>query len=270
MRRRRFQRRQRLRSLPARDAKGVLDAAQAGRAGTLRGLGDLFEEVAAEGIVRTAHRAVGLADELRNQMQVPDGAEERGQIAERLIDADLFQVRLGEPFGIRCVFLVRPVDQRLPAPAHALPPDAGPPPVVLVEGDLVPPRDAALSFQIDGDLHVGIPARGQAADAGDTAAARVQHGFPEAVAGERDVPEKAKGVQEVRLAGGVRPHEEQAVPDGDVHLQEVLPVPQAQTPEPRVPAHRSFPIHRAASRVMRAAGRPSPPRGPGPGGSRGR
>ena len=222
-----------------RHAQRALDAAEPGGPGAFLGLGDLLQEIAAEGVVRPSDRTVGLAHELRDQVQVPDGAEERGQIAKRLIDVDLLQIGLGEPLRIRGVLLARPVDQRFPSAAHPLPPDTGAPLVVLVERYLVFPGGAlAVFFQLDRYLHVGILARGEAANAADPAAAGVENGLPEAAARERDVPEKTECIQEVRLPGGVRAHKEQAVPKGDVHLPEVLPVPQAQPPEPQILAHR--------------------------------
>lgn len=219
----------------------------------LLGLGDLFQEVAAERIVRPSDRAVRLAHELRDEMEVSDRAEEHGQVPEDLIDADLLQVGLRETLRVRGVLLVRPFDQHLSGTAHSFAANARAPLVVLMECDLVLPG-SLLSFllELDGYLHVRVPAGSQTANAADSATARIEDRFPEATAGESDVAEKAKGIQKVGLPRRVGAHQKQAIPDRDLDPQEVLPVPQTQAPETQILAHdpsrpRRLPRHQAGA-----------------------
>jgi hypothetical protein len=210
------------------DAKGLLYAPEAGSPSPLWNACNLLQKIASEGIIRTADRTIGLTYKLGHQMEVSDGTEEHYQIAKRLVDIDLLEVRLRQPLRIGGVVLVRPTDQLLLVSTYALPADTRATLVVLIEGDLVFPRRTACIFvQLDRYLHVRVFSRGQASNTADAAALRMAHSFAKATTRYSKIPKEAKYIQKIGFPRSVRPHQKDAIPDAYVHSLEVLPVPQA-------------------------------------------
>ena len=141
------------------------------RSGSLLRVGNLLQEVTAEGVIRPAGRPVGLTDKLRDEVQVPDRLEEHGEIPELLVDVDLLQVGLRQTRGIRVVIPIRPANQHIVVLEHSFTAYPGTPLVVLSQRELVSPSVTVLLLQFDGDLNVWVSAGRQAADVAHPAAA---------------------------------------------------------------------------------------------------
>jgi hypothetical protein len=97
-----------------------------------RRTGNLFEEVTSVRIAGASDRAIWVANELRNNMQISDRSEEVRHGSEFLVRRDLFQVCLSQTLVIVLILCIRAVQHLSPAVDHDLALYNGPSQVVLI------------------------------------------------------------------------------------------------------------------------------------------
>jgi hypothetical protein len=135
-------------------------------------------------------------------------------------------------FRIRFVFLVRSLQDGPALAEYKLALHESPAQLVLSETHLVCPKIRVLVIPYAcPDNNIRILSGGKAADRRDATSAADR--FPEAATDSRDVVEEPQYIEQVRLAGSVRSHEEHARLEQDIDAGEVAPVLQLKSCKPQ-------------------------------------
>jgi hypothetical protein len=100
---------------------------------------NLFQKIAAKGVVRAADRAIRLPDDLGDDVEVTDGRKKCGQIAERTIHVYLLKVGLGQSSRVITIFIVGPFQKNLAVAEHPFLAQEGTALLVLIDRNLVYP-----------------------------------------------------------------------------------------------------------------------------------
>ena len=122
-------------------AQSLLHASEPRVAGSRRGRIHLDDEVASEGIVVGDQGARGVADDLRDEVEVLDPVEIVGDGAEPLVGGDLLEVRLGQEDLVLAITVIGTSEQLLSVLHDQLLIDdrAVPPLSLTLDGEPVPP-----------------------------------------------------------------------------------------------------------------------------------
>ena len=124
-----------------RRAQGLLHAPEPGITRSGRGRVHLGDEIAPEGVVSGDDGARGVADDLRDEVEVLDSIEVVGDGAEPLIGRDLLEVRLGQEGLIRQIPVIGAPEQFRAVPHDQLLVDDGTVSALplALDGEPVPP-----------------------------------------------------------------------------------------------------------------------------------
>jgi hypothetical protein len=213
-----------------RGLKGFKDTAQARLLCFLGHSRDLLKKVTAVRIVLPAHGAVRLADQLRHNVQIAHAAEKLSHFAKPLVGVHLLQIRLREPFRVLVILGVRPREDLFFVLEDLLFRDERPLPVVLPELEGLPPScGGAVRPHSHIDQNVGVLTGGKTTKSGNPVA--VLDSTLKAASHGNDVPQEAKNVEEIGLAGGIGTDQKHPTLQFHVRLLEVLPVFQADAGE---------------------------------------
>src|SRR5437867_5413948 len=88
------------------NAEGITDAAQSCSLSLFRRTSNLFQKVAAKRVFALSYRAIRLAHELRNNVQVAYRPQKVRHVTESLVGIDLFEIRLRKTLLILPVMIV--------------------------------------------------------------------------------------------------------------------------------------------------------------------
>jgi hypothetical protein len=199
----------------------------------------LFEEVSAVWIISAPHRTIGLPHKLWHDMQVPNGLEEGGHLAEFPVDIHLFEVRLCESLLVLPIFLVGAIEDYGPFMEDAFTPDNWALEIVLVESQLILPLGGVgVCSHSDFENQLGVSARGERAKPGN--AAPGVDGLLESTPDGNNVMEKPEGIQEVRFPGSIRPDKKDSLLQIHGCPTEITPILHMQMGDPQCPPARSL------------------------------
>src|SRR6185295_10135580 len=151
-------------------AQSGVDAPEPARLRLSRRRGDALEEIGTERVLGPRSRALRVADELRNEMEIADLGEELGDLAELLVRVDLLQVRLRQSIRVRPVGIVRTLEEGVIPSPDLLSLDDGYSLGVLPEFEPISPFPAVVEIDRDVDRDRRALARVEAAQLTDTAA----------------------------------------------------------------------------------------------------
>jgi hypothetical protein len=153
-----------------------------------------------------------------------------GDGAEVLVDVDLLQVGLGQPFVIGEVLIIGPLEQDRSAIRHTLSVDDRSLAVVLGEVQFISPgRRRIFVADLDLDVDIRDPPGGQATETRDPAT--FADGLRESSPHRDDVVEKTEDVKKIRFSRSIRTDDEDAALKLGIRLCEVAPVPQRDARE---------------------------------------
>jgi hypothetical protein len=178
------------------NSKASGDAAQARLAGPLVSRGHLLQEIAAKGIICSAHGTIGFSYQLRDDMPILNSVEKIYHNAELLIGSHLLESRLGQPSGVRFVIGVWTTEYLDLTLAHPFTLDDRTMALILTESETVgPARLVATIPQDKTQSHVGLSAGGKGSDRRDPPALR--QGRLETATNSDDVVEESQSVEKV-------------------------------------------------------------------------
>jgi len=211
-----------------RESQRMEDAPQPSRASPFLGLGNGFEKVASERIVRPPYGAVWLPNELWNDVQVTDRFKERYEFSKRSILIDLLQMGLSKTLRVVFVLCIRPFEENLSIPNYLFFSDRRLALLILVENQFILParrRGSGLNGRPNPNVRVA-PSR-QAPERTDAPAAADR--LLKAAAGGGEITQEAEGVEQVGFSRGVGTDEKRPLLKRYFNLSKVLPVLKAYT-----------------------------------------
>ncbi len=139
--------------------QAVNDPAETTIASCHSSLGNPKQEVASIRVIETIRMEAGLPEQVRNQVEITDGAEKVCDWAELPVRVDLLQVRLGQPLGVGLILGARAYENNLSSSLHDFARENRPmqSPRLSSERQLVGPSISSVAVpELDADRHMTV------------------------------------------------------------------------------------------------------------------